>query len=63
MQGVPVDHEGSAGRFVLLLPVDQQFQAGVINVMEMIQIDVQLDIRRHFRQDFGELIRAAQGRP
>ena len=54
MQRVPVDHQLSAGLLVLFGPVHQQVEAGVIDVGEVLEVDMQLGIGRNLFQGLGE---------
>ena len=43
----PIDGQAAAGRLVLLLPAHEQFQAGVVDVVQPVELDVQLPVVWH----------------
>ena len=54
MQRIPVDDEGSPGRFMLFIPVDQQVETSVVDVVEMLEIDVQFHVVWNLLKHFGK---------
>src|SRR5687768_4215778 len=61
MQFAPVQHQFSAAPGMLLFPVTEQVEAGVIDVVELLDIDVQLESWRDLLQHAGQVRQADKG--